>query len=294
MAGARKRRQFKRAVFDAIDAAPCRSVIVFNDQKDFGQTALIEVAARFPNALRQCADDGSLSYSGFAFPPHSLPTRLRHRLRHGPGWAAVRVLGTHPLVQQFIALYPELLRHELRDERVRPFPVQHLGRHAIRQFTAAFCNQAGYRIPDDCQGALLLAISHSSVASRNPDYVQAMQACIADQVRRNRPFLFKYHPREAEPDYLQILRQAPCGSEVPRALPIECLYILASDRPLKVLAGASSTLLTASLLMPHARRACIVHRSAHGDGWDAALLDALKITPVTGAAAFAAWATECD
>lgn len=294
LAGERRRQQIKRAVLEVIDAAPCRSVVVFNDQKDFGQTALLEVATRFPNAVRQCADDGSLSYSGFSLPAHSLPTRLRQRARHGSGWADVRVLGTHPLVQQFIALYPDLLRPELRDDRVRPFPVRHLGCEALRQFTAAFCDEAGYRIPDDCQGAILLAISHSSVASRNPDYVQAMQACLAILVRRKRPFLFKYHPRESEPDYLQISRQAAGASEVPRSLPVECLYILASDRPLNVLAGASSTLLTASLLMPQARRACIVHPSAHGDAWDATILAALDITAVIDATAFAAWAAECD
>jgi hypothetical protein len=294
MAGARRRRQIRSAVLDAIAEAPCRSVVVFNDQKDFGQMALIEVATRFPGAVRQCADDGSLSYSGFSLPAHSLLTRLRQRGRHGPGWADVRVLGTHPLVQQFVALYPELLRPELRDDRVRPFPMQHLGCAALRQFSVAFCDQMTYRIPEECEGAILLTISHSSVASRNPDYVQAMQACVETQARRNRPFLFKYHPRESEPDYLQVRRQTACASEVPRSLPVECLYIMASDRPLNVLAGASSTLLTASFFMPQARRACIVHASDHGDGWDATLLDALRITPVIDANAFASWAAACD
>jgi len=294
LAGARRRRQIKRAVLDAIAEAPCRSVVVFNDQKDFGQTALIEVAGRFPGAVRQCADDGSLSYSGFSLPPHSLLTRLRQRRRHGPHWADVRVLGTHPLVQQFVALYPEHLRPELRDDRVRPFPLQHLGCDALRQFATASCDQMGYQVPDASEGPILLTVSHSSVAARNPGYLQAMQACVATLVRRSRPFLFKYHPREAEADYLQIRRQTDWASEVPRALPVECLYILASARALNVLAGASSTLLTASFFMPQARRACIVHASDHGDGWDAALLDALRITPVSDADAFASWAAECD
>jgi hypothetical protein len=294
LAGARRRRQIKDAVLDALGTAPCRSVVVFNDQKDFGQTALIEVARRFPDAVRQCADDGSLSYSGFSLPPHSSLTRLRQRWRHGPGWADVRVLGTHPLVQQFVALYPELLRPELRDDRVRPFPTRHLGCAALRQFSLALCDQMGYRIPEACKGAILLTLSHSSVASRNPDYVRVMQDCIATLARRNKPFLFKYHPRESEPDYLQVRQRAAGASEVPRSLPVECLYILASQRPLNVLAGASSTLLTASFFMPQARRACLVHTSHHGDGWDATLLDALRITPLSDAGAFAAWADACD
>jgi hypothetical protein len=64
---------------------------------------------------------------------------------------------------------------------------------------------------------------------------------------------------------------------VPRTLPVECLYLPLRDRPLQVIGGMSTSLLTAALLMPLARVRVLQHASATGDAWDDALLRALKI-----------------
>jgi hypothetical protein len=75
-------------------------------------------------------------------------------------------------------------------------------------------------------------------------------------------------------------------------VPAECLYLLLRDRPLTVVAGMSTSLLTAALLMPRARCAALVHASAAGDAWDARLLDALRIVPLADAAALARFLDE--
>ena len=61
------------------------------------------------------------------------------------------------------------------------------------------------------------------------------------------------------------------------------------ERPITVVAGMSSALLTASLLAPQLRCAALVHASSAGDHWDPKLLDALRITPLGDAAAVAAY-----
>jgi hypothetical protein len=107
-------------------------------------------------------------------------------------------------------------------------------------------------------------------------------------VARGHAFFFKYHPREAAPDYLG-LAGLPLAQEVPRTLPVECLYLLARERPLVVVGGMSTSLLTAGLLMPRARIAALVHASNAGDAWSSALLAALGITQLQDAASLEAY-----
>lgn len=78
--------------------------------------------------------------------------------------------------------------------------------------------------------------------------------------------------------------------EVPRSVPVECVYLLLRDRPLTVIGGMSTSLLTAGLLVPQVRCAALVHASQSGDAWDPRLLDALHITPLVDVADVASYA----
>jgi hypothetical protein len=262
-------------------------VTVFNDRQDAGQTLLIESAKRFPAARRECTEDGAHSYTTFTYRQHGAVTRLRQRWRLGRGWADVRVLGTHPLVQQFNASHPALLRRELRNDKARPFPLHRLGAEAIRRLAACFCECVGFdpqRIP---AGAAILTLNHSAYARRNPDYVALVRACVAQLRADAMPYFFKYHPREAAADSLDLRAQGAAG-EIARTLPVECLYLRMREQPLLVIGGMSTSLLTAGLLMPHARIAALMHTSGVGDAWDARLLEALQIEPLADATSLAA------
>jgi len=277
-------REIRNDVVRALCDARPTVVTVFNDRQDPGQTVLIETARRFPQALRTCAEDGSLAYTNFSYRRHSPITRLRQRLRLGRHWADVQVLGTHPLVQQFDAIHPELLRAELRSGPVQPFPVQALGADSLRQLARSFCELVGFQPQSIGAGSVLITISHSSYARRNPSYLKQIQGCAARLQAGALPFYFKYHPRESETDYAG-LGMHGSEREIPRTLPVECLYILARDTPLLVIGGMSTSLLTAGLLMRHVRSAALVDATSAGDAWDDRLLDALKITPLADEAA---------
>ena len=278
----------RRELAAALQAAAALSLTVFNDQEEVGQAALICTARRFPQAQRRCAEDGALAYTNFSYRAHSLATRLRQKLRVGREWHDVRVLGTHPLVQQFIAMHPSLLRPELQQRANQPFPVDALASAALRSLAAALCEASGFNPQDVPAGAAVLTVSHSSYAVRNPDYQALVRACADRLGRRPGRFFVKYHPRESEPDYLGLCANGS-AQQIARSLPVECLYLMLRDRPLTVVGGMSTTLLTAGLLMPQVRCAALVHHSAAGDAWDDRLLAALRITPLADEAAIAAY-----
>jgi hypothetical protein len=281
-AATRPWRAMQRDLVQALlDFSPT-AVSVFNDRQDAGQTLLIEAAKRFPQARRECTEDGAHSYTTFTYRRHGAVTKLRQRWRLGRRWADVRVLGTHPLVQQFNATHPELLRSELRGDNVRPFPLHRLGAETMQRLATRFCELVGFDPQRIMAGAAIVTLNHSDYARRNPDYAALVQACVAQLRLSATPYFFKYHPREAAADYLNLGTQGATG-EIARTLPVECLYLLMREQPLLVIGGMSTSLLTAGLLMPRARTAALMHASSAGDVWDARLLAALQITPLANA-----------
>ena len=269
------------------DARPI-SLTVFNDRDEAGQAVLIATAREFPQARRCCAEDGSLAYTDFVFGGHSATTQLRQTLRLGRNWSLVRVLGTHPLVQDFIALHPHLLRAELRGRRILPFPARALDSSALRSLAAALCADAGFDANSVPANATILTLSHSSYAQRNPEYGQMVAACAQRLAARPERFFVKYHPREALPDYLDLC-VAGQAQQIARTVPAECLYLTLRDRPLTIVGGMSTALLTAGLLMPRVRCAALMHASASGETWDHRLLDELRITPLADQAGIAGY-----
>jgi hypothetical protein len=261
---------------------------VFNDREEAGQLALITTARGFAQAQRCCAEDGSLAYSHFVYRSHGATTRLRQRLRLGREWSNMRVLGTHPLVQQFIALHPQLLRTELRDREIRPFPAQALESPALRSLATALCAELGFDARSVPDHATVLPLSHSSYAQRNPDYQQMVAACARRLAGRAERLFVKYHPRETQPDYLDLCASGQ-ARQIPRTLPAECLYLMLRNQPLTIVGGISTALLTAGLLMPRVRCAALMHASASGESWNGQLLAALRITPLADAAAIEAF-----
>lgn len=269
------------------DARPLSST-VFNDREEAGQAVLVATARGFPQARRCCAEDGSLAYTDYVFRSHGATTQLRQTLRLGRHWSNVRVLGTHPLVQDFIALHPRLLRAELRERRIQPFPAQALDAPALRSLAAALCTEAGFDAGSVPANATMLTLSHSDYAQRNPQYAQMIAACVQRLAARQERFFVKYHPRETQPDYLQLCADGQ-AQQIPRGVPAECLYLRLRDRPLTIVGGMSTALLTAGLLMPRVRCAALMHASASGETWDHRLLDELHITPLAGQADISAY-----
>lgn len=159
---------------------------------------------------------------------------------------------------------------------VRALPGDALNAPSIRRLATALCGTTGFDPATIPPGAALLTLNHSNYAKRNPDYAAKVHERVAALQAAGTPLFVKHHPREAAPDPLGLAAQS-IGAEVPRTLPVECLWLLLRDRPLQVIGGMSTSLLTAALLMPLARVIVLQHASATGDAWDDALLRALKI-----------------
>lgn len=266
-----------RTIHQAVDRAELEAVYVFNDRQDVGQAVLIRTAQQCPQARRRCIEDGAQAYSNFVYRQAGWFRVLRRRRRCGGQWADIRVLGTHPLVQEFLAIYPDLVRDALQS-RVYPMAAGALASPAMIEFATLIASACGYvHVSNPGGNSAVLALSHSSYAARNPAYAASVQAAAKALVGAGVSVAYKYHPRETDTDYLKIVALGGETREVPRELPIECVYLLYGKAAVLLIGGMSTTLLTGGLMLPNVSLLGIAQANESQDAWSAQMLDRIGL-----------------
>ena len=234
------------------------AVHVFNDRHEFAQQLLEAVAESHPQADRVCVEDGTASYSRYLFKPRNLLQRIERRWRYGRRWVDLVVLGTHPLVQQRVLLFPEVAREELRRlGGLRAYPLEDLRGVGLPWLAARLAGALGYA-PSSLDGvAVILVIASSNYGQRVAGYRERIRALLDQLRRQGLGVAWKYHPRELEPDFVGAREFYP-GGEIPRGLPAEFVTQLADARPRLLLVDFSTALLLSPQLNPALRGAAYI------------------------------------
>jgi len=258
----RARRRSSGRLADAIaglgrSLAPA-AVHVFNDRHEFAQQLLEAVAESHPQADRVCVEDGTASYSQYLFKPRNLLQRIERRWRYGRRWVDLVCLGTHPLVQQRVLLFPECAREELqRLGGLRAYPLEDLRGAGLAPLAATLAHALDYG-PARLDGIeVIVAIASSNYGQRVAGYRERLRELLAELRRRGLRVAWKYHPRELQPDFVGAREFYPDG-EIPRGLPAEFVTLLADAQPRLLLVDFSTALLLSPRLNPAVRGAAFI------------------------------------
>jgi hypothetical protein len=259
--GTRMRRQFSYRRSAVEIARHAREIVP--DQIWVGNDARPESHAAFRAVARMRAapagvfiEDGMTAYAASVTRPLSLWEQAAGYVLFGRLWSGISVLGTSPLVSGGLFTHPDIVRAELSHLAKTPVSRDALLSPAMQTLAADMVRGAGGD-PGRIAGAdAVVTVTHSNVAARSPDYRRQMLELVRHLLRRHHGIAVKYHPRQAEPDYLGVGTD-PRVTLLPRGLPLEYLYVLAaagSPRRLQHVVGdVSTTLLTARWLVPEAR-----------------------------------------
>src|SRR5689334_2487925 len=231
---------------------------VFNDRHEFAQMLLEATAESFPAATRAYIEDGTAAYSNKVFKPRNWVQRLERRWRYGRRWTDLLCLGTHPLIQRRILLFPDQARPELRQlGALERFPLADLQRTGMESLAGALAQASGYDREGMARADVILAVSSSHIRRRVPDYRDRVRTLLAALRDRGLRVAYKFHPREHEADFVGAGDFYP-GAEVPRGLPIEFVTLLADARPRLLLVDFSTALLLSPLLNPAVHGAAFI------------------------------------
>jgi hypothetical protein len=232
-----------------------------------GNDARPESQAAFRSASRQngrvrgvYVEDGLTAYATAVRRPLTALEHAAGLLIFGRDWNGIEVLGTSRWISSALLIFPELARPELQHLQRAALGAELVLNEESHSVAAEMVRRAngGDRI-----GAVdaIVTTSHSTVGVGTLAYRNGIAALVRRLIEKGCTVGIKYHPREAQTDYLGLAADSSVVL-LPRGLPLEYLYILSAMRtaqgsrpfaPLRFIVGdVSTTLLTARWLVPDA------------------------------------------
>jgi hypothetical protein len=261
----RLQRQFRYRRSAAAVAAHARAIRpdeiwVGNDARPESHAAFraATVARRPPAGV--FVEDGMTAYAISVSRPLTALENAAGRVLFGRDWCGISVLGTSGLVARGVFVHPALVRPELAHLPKTAVEREALFSPQMRRLAGDIARVSGADPERVASVTAVLTATHSSTASRASDYRAQMHALV-EQLLDHETLAVKYHPRQAEPDYLGLARDRRVVL-LPRGLPLECMYVLAAagadgrkgPSTLRLVIGdVSTTLLSARWLVPDAR-----------------------------------------
>jgi hypothetical protein len=260
----RVRRQFhyRRALPEiqarAKTVAP-QEIWVGNDARPESQAAFRAAGTSGQRAVGVYIEDGLTAYADSVKRPLTLLEAAAGRLLFGQDWSGIAVLGTSGRMSRGMFIFPALVRRELRRLEQVEIPRQAVLDASMQQLAARLIERSGADVARLRRVDAIVAVSHSSVASRSSGYQPGLISFIRQLTANGCTVGVKYHPRQAEADYLGLAQQ-PEVVVLPQGLALEYLYVFRGSRggdrdthPIRFVVGDVSTiLLTARWLAPEA------------------------------------------
>ncbi len=103
-----RKRQFFKATDELFIHNAVGKLFVFNDLKYQTQYALATLGRIQPGSRRIYVEDGTADYCGIQTRKKGRLRRLRDRLFFKEWWRELHAFGTHPLLEEYLFLFPEL------------------------------------------------------------------------------------------------------------------------------------------------------------------------------------------
>ena len=231
-----------------------------NDARPESQVAFRTAVRQFGQVEGVFIEDGLTAYAASVKRPLTKVEDVLVHLLFGRSWAGIEVLGTSEWISSGLFVYPALVRNELTNLPKRQIPRSAFFAPVMHRFAAQMVSSAGADLGRVRRLDAVVTISHSSVASRSLHYKDSIMALVRQLTETQCVVGIKYHPRQAEPDYLGLVREERTVL-LPQGLPLEFVYILragsteeAIEGQLRFVVGdVSTTLLTARWLATDAR-----------------------------------------
>lgn len=226
-------------------------IYVSNDEGPEAQAALYLGKSANRDAVGIYFEDGSGAYNS---KENKKRSRLQMFIGHfffGIPWKRISVLGTSPWIDEIHVSFPHLVRAELRTKRLVPISNQSLLSIA-GQIPSVECERLFGMAIDELHGVdAILSLANSAYAKDNPEYKKAIRDIVSFAEEYGVRIAAKYHPRELLDDYLSIEHLSGI-SVLPKALPLEMIYIFSPGNVRLVIGDVSTSLMTAKWLLSDA------------------------------------------
>lgn len=204
-------------------------------------------------------DEGTFTYVGrqasSQFADRVLDNAVK-KLAYGLWWKHPATVGASEWVDAAYVSFPEIVHPLLRDKKLIHLTLQFWQSRALVAFCSRLVDRIG-RPANLGELDLLVTLPHESIIERNPAYRGQVSAMIEQSLGQCLRVGVKYHPRDTNPDMLNLATIA--GVELlSRELPFEALLPMIKPGS-TVLGDFSTTLISTRLLRPDLNARAIDH-----------------------------------
>jgi len=227
-------------------------VYVFNDMKPEAQAALHFAKKSNRNAVGVYVEDGTAAYHSYTVEKRPLYIVLLKKLFWGFWWDEIRIHGTSRWIDEAKAIFPHLLRPEIRSKHVTD-----ISKHSLMElknliWPYEYLSRVGVTIDELNNNAdVILIVAHSKFANKHSKYKEIVKDILDIITGINLRVAVKYHPRESMGNFLSLTNTKEIMI-IPQYLPVELIYILLSEKIKCVIGDVSTSLLTAKWLLDSA------------------------------------------
>lgn len=246
-----RKENFRQLAQLVSDYAP-DEIYVGNDRRIEFQFAMHEASRRKP-VTGIYMDEGTFTYVGrqdsASFSDRVIDSALK-KLAYGSWWRNPPTVGASSWISEAYVAFPDLVHPLLRGKKLHQLTSDYFMVDAFKQLARIIVERFKVDSERLTQLDVLLTLPHDSVMDRVPGYSERIRHLVAAMSKRNKMIGVKYHPRNQNPDALDLGKCSgvwliPDGAAYEAFLPLlgSCL----------VVGDMSSTLLTTRWLRPDLR-----------------------------------------
>ncbi len=221
-------------------------VFIFND--GYPEAQIIARLNHDKGGFNTYVEDGSAAYNSFVSPDAPIYKKIIYRLVFGAWHRDVKIMGTYKYIDKAMVAQPEFVRPELSCKDVIKMPKNVFNNLKSMGFISILFKNYGLEQANFNPNCILI-VSHSDILSE--ELSDTYRYLVKYLLHFSGGLYVKYHPREREDDFLGVKRHSPEVELIPKALPLEAVFVALQDEnmPDIIVGDLSTSLLTARYLL---------------------------------------------
>ncbi len=225
------------------------NVFVGNVSRIEAQASLHYAKNKNPNCKGIYLEDGTEAYRSEFMPKSNFLVRIFCKAFFGTWWNDKIVSGTSSVIDVCQVLFPELVVKELKTKKIIAVNKENLLQVKNDAAFGDYFISLGFNCQDMREIDVLLIGLYSEKKEDYPKFKKITDKILSYVDSKNLQLAVKYHPRELPSNFLN-REQGKKVLVLPKAIPMELIYIFAPQPPKIIIGGHSTALLTARWIFP--------------------------------------------
>lgn len=199
-------------------------------------------------------DEGTFTYVGrqasASFSDRVIDNALK-KLTYGFWWKNPPTIGGSDWITDIYAAFPQLVHPELEKKQLHALQPLYSDNPVVADFCARLVRHFGAEIESIKEVSVILTLPHESIICRLKGYREAMDDVLNTLTSKGLNVGIKYHPRNIDPDILEVATQSN-ATVIPHRIPFEAILPLLPANII-IIGDLSSTLINSRWLRPSAQ-----------------------------------------